>query len=64
MSTRSCSNPVALGKGRTMFDGMVKMLSLKLIKHKDISKWKSLSMLSTQVIFDEAGIYFIDVELK
>ncbi len=33
-------NPVALGKGRTMFDGMVNMLSLKLISTRTFQNGK------------------------
>ena len=33
-------NPVALGKGRTMFDGMDKMLSLKLISTRSFNNGK------------------------
>jgi dihydrofolate reductase len=33
-------NPVALGKGRTMFDGMDKMLSLKLISTRTFKNGK------------------------
>ena len=35
-------NPVALGKGRTMFDGMDKMLSLKLICTRSFNNGKVL----------------------
>ena len=33
-------NPVALGKGRTMFDGMDKLLSLKLISSRPFHNGK------------------------
>jgi len=35
-------NPVALGKGRTMFDGMDKMLSLRLISTRSFNNGKVL----------------------
>jgi hypothetical protein len=49
-------DPVALGKGRTMFDG-IKMLSLKLISTRTFRMEKCFSAFNPITILDDKGIY-------